>query len=204
VITFLKGILVDKQPTRVVLNVHGVGYEAFIPLSTYDQLPATNHECLLLTYDHHREDSHQLFGFMTEDERSMFVMLLGISGVGPKLAVSALSGLTVRELKSAVVQSDIKRLSSISGLGKKTAERIVVELRDKLDAGDALEAAAHAAGGTTNDIVLRDAVMALVALGYAQPAAHKMVMGALPAAGETVTVEEIIRKALGGRGQRPG
>ena len=134
-ITFLEGTLVEKQPTRIVLAVHGVGYEVFIPLSSYDRLPEENAPCRILTHDHLREDAHLLYGFVTEAERGLFGMLLGISGIGPKTALSALSGLSVRDLKTAVVEGDVKRLSSISGIGKKTAERIVVELRHSLSAG---------------------------------------------------------------------
>ena len=141
-ITFLEGILEAKDPTHIVLNVGGVGYEVFIPLSSYDRLPDKGGACRVLIYDHIREDLHALYGFLTEEERSLFLRLIGISGVGPRLAITTLSGLSVRDLKAAVVQGDIKRLSSISGLGKKTAERIIVELRDKLSAGESLEAVA--------------------------------------------------------------
>lgn len=198
-IAFLEGTIVEKQPTRVVLDVGGVGYEVFIPLSSYDRLPAKNETCRVLTYDHVREDAHLLFGFMTEAERRMFGMLLGTAGVGPKLALSALSSLSVRELKTAVVGGDVERLSSIPGVGRKTAERIVVDLRDKITAGEALEAAAGAEEPTARDIRQRDAVMALVALGYKQMVAGRMVSGVLQggAEGEELTVEEIIKKALG-------
>ena len=125
-ITFLDGEIVEKRPTDVVMSVHGVGYEVFIPLSSYDRLPSRGDACRILTIDHVREDTHCLYGFMTEPERHMFKLLMGISGIGPKLALSALSGLTVRELKVAVVEGDVKRLSSISGVGRKMAERMVV------------------------------------------------------------------------------
>ncbi|HRZ11306.1 MAG TPA: Holliday junction branch migration protein RuvA [Kiritimatiellia bacterium] len=194
-ITFLEGRLVEKDPTRVVLNVQGVGYEVFIPLSSYDRLPAPGEPARLLTYDHVREDLHALYGFMTEDERRLFLLLMSVSGIGPRLALTALSGLSVRDLKAAVAQGDIKRLSSISGIGKKTAERMVVELRDKLTAGEALEAVAGAAAGEP-DARLRDAILALVSLGYKQADAQKRVRDVLPGVGPKTTVEEIVRKAL--------
>ena len=198
-ITFLNGKLADKRPTRTVLDVGGVGYEIFIPLGSYDRLPATGEACHILIYDHVREDTHQLFGFMSEAERTMFVLLLGTSGVGPKLALSALSGLSVRELRAAIVDGDTKRLSSISGIGKKVAERIVVELRDKISKGEALDAVAGAEELTEGDVKLRDAVMALIALGYKQSPARKMVQDVLRGKGaEGLSVEEIIRHALGG------
>lgn len=198
-IAFVEGILVEKQPTRVVVNVHGIGYEVSIPLSSYDRLPPLNHAVQLLTHEHVREDDHRLFGFMTEAERRMFLLLVSISGIGPKLALCALSGMTVRELKRAVVENDVKRLSSVSGIGRKTAERIVVELKDKLDAGEALEAASGADEPDRHDARLRDAAMALVALGYKQDQAAKMVLDALHRnPGQELTVENIIKKSLGG------
>ena len=197
-ITFLEGVLVEKQPARAVLNVGGVGYEVFIPLACYDRLPPVDTACRILVYDHLREESHQLFGFVSEDERRMFVQLLGISGVGPKLAMSVLSGLSVREIRRAVMDNDVKRLSSISGIGRKTAERMVVELKDKIGAADALDAVAGA-DADSGDTRLRDAVLALVALGHTQDTARKMAMEAIKKAGEKeLTVEAIVRRALAG------
>ncbi len=194
-IVFLNGNVIEKQPTRCVLDVGGVGYEVLIPISTYDRLPKTGEKCRILIYEHIREDQDVLFGFMSEQERKMFVLLLSISGVGPKLALSALSGMTVRELKIAIVDGDVKRISSISGIGKKMAERIVVELRHKINAVEAL-----AVGGEGDAIVdrrLRDAVLALVALGYKQEVAHKKVAGVLSGTiGEDLSVEDIIKLSL--------
>ena len=193
-ITHIEGKLVEKQPTRVVLDLGGVGYEVFIPLSSYDRLPLKESSCRLLTYDYIREDTHTLYGFVTDDERCMFVLLLSTSGIGPKLALSALSGLTVRELKSAILDSDVKRLSSISGVGKKMAERIVVDVRDKIDPGEGLEAIAGAK--THGDqALIRDAILALVALGYKQDEARKMII-AVSAQTDSRSVEELIKLAL--------
>ncbi len=195
-ITFLSGTLIEKQPTRIVLEVHGVGYEVFIPLSSFDRLPVENAPCRVLTHDHLREDAHQLYGFITVAERDLFEMLLGISGIGPKTALSALSGLSVRDLKQAVVEGDLKRLSSISGIGKKTAERIVVELRHKLSAGEALEVVAGAP--ETTDLRTRDAMLALISLGYKQADAQQRVRAVLPKLKPTATVEDVVRAALAG------
>ena len=192
-ITFLEGILVEKDPTRVVVNVQGVGYEVFIPLSSYDRLPLPDAPLRILTYDHVREDIHALYGFMTGEERRLFLMLINVSGIGPRLALTALGGLSVRDLKAAVAQGDIKRLSSISGIGKKTAERMVVELRDKISAGEALEAVA---GTGEPDVRLRDAILALISLGYKQAEAQKRVRDVLSGVDARTTVEEIVRKAL--------
>ena len=196
-ITFLRGILSEKQPTRCVLDVGGVGYEVAIPLSSYDRLPATGQEVYLLTVYHVREDAHQLFGFMTEAERAFFGQLTAITGIGPKLALGALSGLSVRDFKAAVVEGDVKRICTISGIGKKMAERIVVELRHKLSAAEALEAVAGGdeAGGAGRG-ALRDALMALVALGYKQEDARKMVMRVQQDNPDVNDVERLIKMAL--------
>ena len=198
-ITFLTGKLFEKHPTRVVLDVAGVGYEVFIPLSSYDRLPTKNESCRLLVYDHVREDCHKLFGFMTEPERAVFILLMGTSGIGPKLALSALSGLSVRELKTAVVEGDVKRLSSISGVGRKMAERIIVDLRDRIGEGEALEALAGVTETSERDRKGHDALLALIALGYKQTEAKKMLTGVFRETDAAdITTEEIIRKALGG------
>jgi len=195
-ITFVEGTLVEKDPTRVVVNVGGVGYEIFIPLSSYDRLPPANAACRLLTYDHVREDIHALYGFLTDDERRMFLLLLGISGIGPKTALTALSGMSVRDIKAAIAQADVKRLSSISGIGRKTAERIVVELKDKLGAGEAMEAIAAGEEPTAENMRMRDAILALISLGYKQAEAQKLVRAVVLKAGPDATVEELVRKAL--------
>jgi holliday junction DNA helicase RuvA len=195
-ITFLDGILEEKQPARVVVNVGGVGYEIAVPLSSFDRLPPEGGQARILIYHHITDSSQALFGFATEEERRMFTLLLGISGVGPKIAVSALSGLSVRELKAALVESDVKRISSISGIGKKTAERIIVELRDKFSAGETLEALSGAQEEPA-DRRLRDAALALVSLGYKQDDARKMIKSLNPAA--DTAVEDLVRMALTGR-----
>ena len=197
-ITFLEGIIEDKQPTRLVMNVGGVGYEIIISLNSYDRLPAVGGRTRILTYDHIREDDHLLYGFMTEDERGVFTRLLSVSGVGPKTALAVLSGMSVRELKVAIKDADIKRLSSISGIGRKTAERMVVDLRDKFGAGEILEAAAGP-GATESDVRLRDAVLALVSLGYKRAEAQELVLKAsADPASARADVETLVRKALAG------
>lgn len=199
-ITFLEGVIEEKQPTSVVMNVAGVGYEVFIPLSSYDRLPGVSESCRILIYDYVREDTHQLFGFMTREERRMFLLLIGISGIGPKLALSALSGLTVRELTAAIAEADVKRISSISGIGKKTAERVVVDLKDRIGKGEALEAIAGAEELPEDATKMRDAVLALISLGYKQGAARKMVAAAVRGGkSNDMSVEDIIKQALAGK-----
>ncbi len=196
-ITLLQGRLEEKHPTRVVVVCQGVGYEVHVPLSSFDRLPSPGTDCRLLIHHHIWPDGQALYGFATERERRLFRLLLEVSGIGPKTALSALSGLPASDLVAAVVQGDTKRLSTISGIGRKTAERMVVELRDRIRRGEAMEAVA-AAGGGGPDPKLIDAMQALVSLGYKQAEAQRL-LAAVPA--ETVavsTVEEIIRAALRG------
>jgi Holliday junction DNA helicase RuvA len=195
-ITFLEGILVEKTPTRVVLNVGGVGYEVFVPLSSFDRLGAEQQTCRLLTYDYIREDQHSLFGFVNEAERKLFVLLMSVSGIGPKLALSALSSLTVREITGAIAGGDIKRLSGVTGIGRKIAERMVVELRDKLSAVEGLSAVAPTGADLGGDHRVRDAVLALISLGYKQAEAQKMVATVIGSGKPDLAVEDIVRKAL--------
>jgi len=194
-ITFLQGILIDKTPDRAIINVSGVGYAVNIPLTSFEKLPEPGAQVKVLTYYHVREDAHQLFGFATADEREMFERLLAVSGIGPKTALTALSGMSVRELKASIVGSDTKRLSSISGIGKKTAERIVVELKDTISAGEALEATAGA-DSLPSDSRLRDTILALVSLGYKQADASGMARLAAERSGPEAAVEELIKAAL--------
>lgn len=198
-ITFLEGQIEEKHPTHLVINVGGVGYEVLISLNSYDRLPLPGDRVRILTFDLVREDDHILYGFMTADERQVFTRLLSVSGIGPKTALAVLSGLSVRELKVAIKDADIKRLSSISGIGKKTAERMVVELRDKFGAGEILEAMAAGSQAVEKDVRLRDAVLALISLGYKRPEAQELILrlSAQPGLAEA-DVETLVRKALAG------
>lgn len=195
-ITFLQGILVEKSPARAVINVQGVGYEVFIPLSSFDKLPPEDAPVKILTFHHVREDAEILYGFMSDAERVMFDRLMDVSGIGPKLALSVLSGLSVRDIKAAIVSGDSKRLSGISGIGKKTAERIVVELKDKFSAGEALEATAGLGDADSGDNRIRDTMMALIALGYKQVDAIGMARTAATRSKPDDGVEVLIRRAL--------
>lgn len=197
-IDYLQGVLAVKQPARAVVEAAGVGYEVSIPLSTYDRLPDEGKPVKLLTHFHVREDAHILFGFATDAERRVFRLLLDVSGIGPKIALTALSGLSIRELKAAIVEGDSKRLATISGIGKKTAERMVIELKDRIGVGEALEATAGTEAISENDLRLRDAILALISLGYKQADAQKMVLEASRRAGPDAPLEEIIRKAVAG------
>jgi holliday junction DNA helicase RuvA len=194
-IAFLNGILVEKTPSMACLDVQGVGYELFISLGTYDRLPATGSPCKVLTYHHVREDAHILFGFMQAEEKQMFERLINVNGIGPKTALSVLSGMTVSELISAIAEGNIKRISTIHGIGKKTAERLIVELRDKVNPLDAL-AATVAGGGDPKNAILRDTILALTQLGFPQDTAHKMAQAAFAANPEIKDAETLLRKSL--------
>lgn len=198
-IVFLDGVLEEKEPTRVVVAVGGVGYEAAIPLSSYDRLPAIGQRLRLLTVPVVREDAHLLFGFMTADERSAFLLLTSVNGIGPKLGLAVLSGLSVRDLKAAIAAGDVKRLSGISGIGKKTAERLVLEMRDKLGKGDLMEALAGGTAPGPADAKLRDALLALISLGYKQADAQRMVKDVAAQIAPDSSLEDVLRKILSGR-----
>ena len=196
-ITFLQGKLVEALPTQVVVEVHGVGYEVLIPLSSFDKLPVPGGDVKLLTQLVIREDAHILYGFMTAAERDLFRLLVNsVSGIGPKTALNILSGMNATTFRGAVASGDVKSLSQISGVGKKTAERIVVELRDKIGQAGALEAASARHTLSADDQKTNDATLALMALGFKQNEAHDAVRAAQTMLGNSATVEQIIRACL--------
>ncbi|MBJ7390227.1 MAG: Holliday junction branch migration protein RuvA [Chthoniobacterales bacterium] len=197
-ITYLDGTLREVWPTQVVVEVHGVGYEVLIPLSSYDRLPQPGQPVRLLTHLQVREDAHILFGFASSEERDLFRLLVTrVSGVGPKLALAVLSGMDVMRFKAAVVDSDTASIAKISGLGKKTAERIVLELKDKLGVAAAWEAASADKAPSAEARAANDAVLALIALGYRQVDAAKSVREVSLKNKEAGT-EELVRLALKG------
>jgi Holliday junction DNA helicase RuvA len=196
-ITFLQGKLIEALPTQVVVDVNGIGYEVLIPLSSFDKLPTPGAEIKLLTQLIVREDAHILYGFMSAGERDLFRMLINnVSGIGPKTALNILSGMNAVTFRGAVASSDVKSLSQISGVGKKTAERIVVELRDKVGAAGAWEAASAKHSLSPDDQKLNDAVLALMALGFKQIDAHDSVRAAQAMLGAKATVEDLVRACL--------
>jgi holliday junction DNA helicase RuvA len=196
-INFLHGTLVESLPTQVTVDVHGVGYEALIPLSSFDKLPLPGKEIKLLTHLAIRDDAHVLYGFMTTQEREMFRLLINtVSGIGPKLALNVLSGMNVIALRGAVAGGDVKALGQISGVGKKTAERIVMELRDKIGAAGTWEALSAQRALSRTDQRINDAALALLALGFKQIEAHEAVRAAAAMLGEKATTEELMRACL--------
>ena len=195
-ITYLEGKLIEALPTQVVVDVHGMGYELLIPLSSFDKLPPPGQPVKILTQLIVREDSQTLYGFMTATERDLFRLLVEhVSGIGPKLALAVLNGITPVLFRGLVVAGDIAALSKIKGVGKKTAERIIVELRDKVGVSAAWEAASAQQGLTPEEQHVNDAVLALISLGYKQAEAHKTVR-AIRDAQPKSTVEELVKEAL--------
>jgi len=196
-ITFLHGKLIEALPTQVVVDVHGVGYEALIPLSSFDKLPPPGGEVKLLTHLVVREDAHVLYGFMTAAERELFRLLINsVSGIGPKTALNILSGMNAVAFRGAVAGGDVKSLSQISGVGKKTAERIVVELRDKMGAAGAWEASSAQRALSPDDQKVNDATLALMALGFKQAEAHDAVRAAQAMLGAQAGAEDLVRAGL--------
>jgi len=196
-ITFLRGKLVEALPTQAVVEVNGIGYEVLIPLSSFDRLPAPGGDVLLLTHLAIREDAHVLYGFMTATERDLFRMLINtVSGIGPKIALNVLSGMNVTAFRGAVASGDVKALSQISGVGRKTAERIVVELRDKVGAAGAWEAMSEKRSLSATDQKVNDAVLALMALGFKQQDGHEAVRTAQALLGPEASVENLVRACL--------
>ncbi len=196
-ITFLNGKLTEVLPTQVTVEVHGVGYEVLIPLSSYDKLPQPGQEVHLLTHLAIREDAHVLYGFMTPQERELFRMLIHtVSGIGPKIALNILSGMNTVAFRGAVANGDVKALSQINGVGKKTAERIVVELRDKVGAAGAWEASSTQRALSPQDQKVNDAVLALIALGFKQVEAHDAIRASVEKLGVNAGPDDLVRASL--------
>lgn len=192
-IAYLRGRLFDKQPNRIVVDVSGVGYDVAVPLSTFYGLGEAGSEVQLRVHTHVREDALALFGFATRLEQDLFERLIAISGIGPKVALAVLSGIEPRELMRAIEQSDVARLTAIPGVGKKTAERMVLELKDRLPKAQVVEAG----GGTAPEpSSLKDDVLsALINLGYHRPLAEKAVDAASKAAPDA-DFERTLKQAL--------
>lgn len=200
-IASLTGILRQKTPRSIIADVHGVGYEVIIPLPTFYQLPPLGETIHLWTHTHVREDALQLYGFSTGEEKGLFLMLLSVSGIGPKLAINILSGLPLIELVAAVKKGDVVKLSSIPGIGQKTAGRLVLELQEKVQALEAQDSIAAASAEGKDSQTIEDAISALVNLGYKSPLAKEAVKRVLRSenggvAREGILIEELIKESL--------
>jgi Holliday junction DNA helicase RuvA len=190
VIARIEGVLIEKTPEAVVLDVNGIGYEVRVPLSAFLELPDVGKTVSLRVHTYVREDALHLYGFRTEAERAGFRLLLGTSGVGPRLALALLSGIPVAKLVAAVRAGDVDALRGVPGVGNKTAQRIIVELRDKVDKLDVPETA------SPDDDVEAATVSALLNLGYPRSQAEKVVRAALERLGERPALEDLVREAL--------
>lgn len=192
-ITYLEGTLTELSPTDITLEVNGIGHEIFIPLSSFERLPKIGSRFRILTYLHVREDILRLYGFATHDERDLFKLLISISGIGPRLALIILSGMTVSVIKTAISEGDIQLLCKIPGVGRKTAQRIVIELKERI-------------GGITikttqpipqeKELLLKDATAALMNLGYKQQSAQRAAEKALIENKEIIKLEDLLKKTL--------
>lgn len=195
-ITYLIGTLADKTPTEITLDVGGIGYSVSVSSQTSEQLPIIGESVKLLTYLHFREEILQLYGFQSEEERQVFRLLISISGVGPKMAQTILSGMGVSDLRESIISNNLRSLTAISGVGKKTAERIVLELRDKITKLDLKSGyTATAVAQTGNQQARSDAYSALLSLGYSKPAAEKAMRAAIAQSPDAKT-DELVRIAL--------
>ena len=190
-IAYLEGELYEKRPEYVILKVGGVGYRTFIPLSTFYQLPEPPDQVTLHVYTHVQTDTLQLYGFATQDEKQTFIKLLAIPRVGPKLALGILSGISPQDLAQALMEGDIKRLSAIPGLGRKSAERLVVELKGKLKPAGPLPSASAGPQGSIWD----DALSALINLGYSRGMAEEA-LRSVHSQEKPLTLEDILRLSL--------
>ncbi len=191
-IGYLRGRIVERQPTRIILDVQGVGYEVFIPVSTYDRLQQGDEPVSVLTYLHVREDVLQLYGFASAEEKSLFLKLISVSGIGPRVALGILSSSTVDEFSEHIATANLTRLKALPGIGKKTAERLVIELKDKLSPAGS--------SGSVTQMVHRtdsaeDAIAALVSLGYSRQNIEKVITKILQDGGAP-DVESLIKVAL--------
>jgi Holliday junction DNA helicase RuvA len=196
-IAHLQGVLAVKTMQQVVVDVHGVGYQVSIPLSTYYSLPNLQEPVRLLTTLHVREDAMRLYGFATEEERALFELLVGVSSIGPRLALNMLSSISAVELQHSISHSDVARLQTIPGIGRKTAERVVLELQEKVSLVQvAASVPVASVAGSDADHLVGDVVSALLNLGYKRGEAEKVVHRVKADANGTLAVEELLREAL--------
>ena len=195
-IAYLSGTLLSKNPQSLVVDIHGVGYQIFIPLSTFYQLPDEMEKVGLHVYTHVREDTLQLFGFQTEMEKEVFLLLISVSGIGPKVALNILSGMGFKELLSAIVRADSEKISSIPGVGKKTSQRITLELKEKASKlAEGIEVALEQKVEVRDKEIYEDALSALINLGYASKAAKRAIEIAL-GRDQEMNIETLLKEAL--------
>jgi Holliday junction DNA helicase RuvA len=186
------GRLAHKSPAEIIVDCNGVGYGVRVPLSTFYELPEIGEEVVLRIHTHVREDALHLYGFLTGKEKELFGLLIGVSGVGPRLAINVLSGIATHDLERALQEGDFLSLTRIPGVGRKTAERMLLELKDKVSA----PGAGAAAGVSMRDGKIKDALSALVNLGYQKGIAEEAVRNCVRQQGEELSLEELLKESL--------
>jgi Holliday junction DNA helicase RuvA len=193
----ISGTLIEKSVSHIVVDAHGIGYRVFVPLTTFYELPEAGEAVSLHTYTNVREDAIHLFGFFTTEEKDVFELMLTVTGIGPKLAVNILSGIAARDLIEAISRGNIGRLVGIPGVGKKTAERMVLELKDKLTKIFS-DKSAQKVGNLieTESILQEDAISALVNLGYRNNAVREIIEKIIQSSEEKLTLDILLKKAL--------
>ncbi len=194
-IAYIDGTLAYKEPTYVIIDVGGIGYELHISLQTYSTLPAGDKSCKLFTYQHIREDIQALYGFASADEKYLFLDLLSVSGIGPNSALVMLSSMTSQELRQAIVSENVRTVQSIKGIGPKTAQRVILELKDKMKKQGLVASEVPGYRQTVNP-VRDEALAALVALGLPKAAAEKNLDTIIKQSDGNLTVEDLIRQSL--------
>lgn len=192
----ITGKLASKSVNEVIVDVGGIGYRVFIPLSSFYELPDAGGDVTFHLHTHVKEDAIHLFGFRTVEEKTIFQLMVQVSGIGPKLAINVLSGISALELVKAIANGDLARLVTIPGIGRKTAERIVFELKEKFSKLASMEAPGSAPCGAPGDILREDALSALVNLGYKLPAANHALDRALENPDEGITLEGLLKRSL--------
>jgi holliday junction DNA helicase RuvA len=195
-IGMIRGQLLHKKPTQILVDVQGVGYEIHIPLTSFYDLPGEGSEVALKIHTHVREDALTLFGFITQREKDLFLKLISISGIGPKLAISILSGAKVEELAQAIADGDLARLIAIPGVGRKTAERVVLELKNLITPFLLPEQSRAARADERSDGLQEDIISALVNLGYARPGAEKALSAVIRSGECERTFEDLLKQTL--------
>jgi Holliday junction DNA helicase RuvA len=193
-ISYLKGLLVELEPTHLIIEVGGVGYRVNIPLSAYDAFKSQK-QAKVLTHFHVKEDAQTLYGFYLPEERTVFLDLIGISGIGPSTAIGMLSAMNPNEIKSAIVAENVKQIQSIKGIGGKTAQRVILELKDKYKKEDLISESSQSSV-VSNNSLRNEALSALINLGFAKNSAEKVIDKILQANKENITLEQLIKQAL--------
>ena len=195
-IAHIQGRLHFKSPENLIIDVDGIGYQVHVPLTTFYELPDVGDTVALHIHTHVREDALQLYGFQAQEEKALFIRLMGVAGIGPRLAVNILSGISPAELAECLRQGDLARMISIPGVGRKTAERIMVEMRDKLPALAADRDIAVSVKSAADEAVMNDAVSALVNLGYKKGVAQRAIDGARQRLEGEINLESLLKESL--------